>query len=103
MNKKLALYVLAACLGTGAGAYAHQTDPDPSVKTGDGKVAPAKKKTEKADCTTMQGGVDASGGENVEAQAKTGKTKTDNACGKHNGKAAEPHAAPTTPHPDVKR
>lgn len=105
MNKKIALYVLAACLGTGAGAYAHQADPDPSVKTGNGKVAPTKqdKENDKHPCTSMQGGVDASGAETVEAHAKTDKTKQDHACGKDNGKASSPHAAPTTPNPDVKR
>ncbi|MYM81446.1 hypothetical protein GTP44_05700 [Duganella sp. FT50W] len=102
MNKKLAMYVLAACLGTGAGAYAHQTTPDPAVKTGDGKAEQVKK-TDKHPCTAMQGGVDASGAETVEAHAKTDKAKQNNACGRDNGKASAPHAAPTTPHPDVKR
>lgn len=102
MHRKLSIYVLAACLGTGAGAFAHQAQPDPSVKTGDGKAAQAKKPS-KEPCSTMQGGVDASGAETIEAHAKTDKTKPDRACGKDNGKASAPHAAPTTPNPDVKR
>jgi hypothetical protein len=102
MNNKLAIYVLVACLGTGAGAWAHQAEPDPSVKTGDGKAAQAKQ-SEKSPCSNMQGGVDASGGENVESHAKTDKSKAKaTACGKDNGKASAPHAAPTTPNPDVK-
>lgn len=102
MSNKLAIYVLAACLGTGAGAWAHQTQPDPSVKSGGGKAAQAKK-ADKDPCSGMQGGVESSGAETVEAHAKTDKTKPATACGKDNGKASSPHAAPTTPNPDVKR
>lgn len=104
MKNKLAICLLAGCLS--AGAWAQQADPDPSVKTGDGKAAQAKqsdKRSDKHACTTMQGGVDASGAETVDAHAKTDKTKQANACGRENGKASSPNAAPTTPNPDVKR
>jgi hypothetical protein len=97
----LAILLLTSFLGTTA--IAQQTSPDPSVKTSEGKAAKAKKPA-KQDCTGMQGGVDASGGESVEAQAKGSKTNAANSanCGKHNGKAATPEAAPTTAHPEVK-
>ncbi|SDF53621.1 MULTISPECIES: hypothetical protein [unclassified Duganella] len=104
MKNKLAICLLTGCLTTGA--WAQQADPDPSVKTGDGKAAQTKQSDKRADkhpCTSMQGGVDASGAETVEAHAKTGKASQANACGKDNGKASSPHAAPTTPNPDVKR
>ncbi|WP_432379172.1 hypothetical protein [Duganella sp. P38] len=103
MKQAFALLALAGCLSAPAWAQ-QQTDPDPSVKTGDGKAAQAQtRKAEKHPCTNMQGGVDASGAETVEAHAKTDKTKQDHACGKDNGKASSPHAAPTTSNPDVKR
>lgn len=102
MKRAIALLALTGLLA--APAWAQQADPDPSVKTGDGKAAQAKdKKADKHPCTSMQGGVDASGAETVEAHAKTDKTRQDHACGKDNGKASSPHAAPTTPNPDVKR
>jgi hypothetical protein len=99
MKAFLTISLLACCLS--APAWAQQTTPDPAVKTGDGKAAQAKK-TDKSACSDMQGGNEASGGESIEAQAKSGKAKTAN-CGKDNGKASAPHAAPTTPNPDVKR
>lgn len=94
---------LALACSLSATAIAQQTNPDPSVKTSEGKAAKAKKPA-KQDCTGMQGGVDASGGEAVEVQAKGSKTTAANSanCGKHNGKAATPEAAPTTAHPEVK-
>jgi hypothetical protein len=98
MKRALAFYLMAGCLG--APVWAHQAQPDPAVKTGDGRAAPAKKSSASA-CSNMAGGTEASGGENVETQAKTGKAKTAG-CGQHNGKASAPHAAPTTPNPDVK-
>ncbi|MRW84272.1 hypothetical protein GJ698_09255 [Pseudoduganella sp. FT26W] len=102
MKNLATLCLLAGCLS--APAFAQQTNPDPSVKTGNGKTAPAKKsdKPAQAACGSMQGGTEASGGESVEAHAKTGKAQAAN-CGKENGKASAPHAAPTTPNPDVKR
>lgn len=99
MRTLIAYCMLAASLS--APAWAQQpADPDPSVKTGDGKAAQAKK-SDKHPCTDMHGGNEASGGENIESQTKAGKTKSTN-CGKDNGKASAPHAAPTTPNPDVK-
>ncbi|MHA4866686.1 hypothetical protein ACXZ1M_03210 [Duganella sp. PWIR1] len=100
MNKLLAFYVMAACLGSGAGAWAHQAESDPAVKTANGKTSPAKKSS-KAACSSMQGGVDASGAESIDAQAKAKTTAA--SCGKANGKASSPNAAPTTANPDVKR
>ncbi|WP_373987908.1 hypothetical protein [Duganella sp. BuS-21] len=102
MNKLLAFYVMAACLGSGAGAWAHQPESDPAAKTANGKTSPAKKSS-KAACSSMQGGVDASGAESIDAQAKTGQAKAAAGCGKDNGKASSPNAAPTTANPDVKR
>ncbi|MTV41307.1 hypothetical protein [Duganella radicis] len=101
MKTTLGLLMLTGFLGTTA--VAQQTTPDPSVKTSAGKAAKAKKPA-RHDCTGMQGGVDASGGESVEVQAKTSKTTAANSanCGKHNGKAAMPEAAPTTAHPEIK-
>jgi hypothetical protein len=96
--------IIAFCMLAGSlnsPAWAQQTDPDPSVKTGDGKAAQAKK-ADKPACSNMQGGTEASGGESIEAQSKSGKAKTAN-CGKDNGKASAPHAAPTTPNPDVSK
>lgn len=98
MNRLMALYLMAGCLS--APAWAQQTAPDPAVKTGDGKAAQAKKPNASA-CNNMAGGTEASGGENIEAHAKTGKSKT-TSCGKDNGKASSPNAAPTTPNPEVK-
>jgi hypothetical protein len=78
--------------------YAQQTTPDPSVKTGDGKTAPAQK-PDKSNCSGMQGGVDASGGENLELHSKADKASPNHNCGKSNGKASTPEAAPTTANP----
>lgn len=99
MKPAIAIALLACCLS--APLHAQQTNPDPTVKTGDGKAASAKQKTDKSSCAGMQGGVDASGGENVEQHAKSSKTSNANsaACGKHNGKASAPEAAPTTADP----
>ncbi|NYE59324.1 hypothetical protein FHW58_000476 [Duganella sp. 1224] len=97
MNSKLVACMLACCLGTAA--YAQQTSPDPAVKTGDGKTAQAKK-TAASDCNNMQGGVDASGGESVEQHSKSAKASANHNCGKHNGKASTPEAAPTTANPN---
>lgn len=101
MKTTWAILMLTGLLGTTA--VAQQTNPDPSVKTSEGKAAKAKKPA-RQDCTGMQGGVDASGGESVEQHAKSGKTTAANSanCGKHNGKAATPEAAPTTAHPETK-
>ncbi|RZT09627.1 hypothetical protein EV582_1680 [Duganella sp. BK701] len=101
MNSTWAIFMLAGALGTTA--FAQQTETDPSVKTSQDKAAKAKKPG-KQNCAGMQGGVDASGGENVEAHAKGNKATAANSanCGKHNGKAATPEAAPTTPHPEIK-
>jgi|GEM_PF-3956513 len=98
MNSTWAIFMLAGALGSTA--YAQQTDPDPSAKTSQDKA----KKSGKKDCAGMQGGVDASGGESVEAHAKSSKATAANSanCGKHNGKASTPEAAPTTPHPEIK-
>ncbi|MYM66594.1 hypothetical protein GTP45_07040 [Pseudoduganella sp. FT55W] len=95
---------LALACSLSATATAQQTTPQSSSKTSESKAAKAKSPA-KNDCSGMQGGVDASGGESVEVQAKASKTTAANSanCGKHNGKAATPEAAPTTPHPDVKR
>jgi hypothetical protein len=100
MNSTWAIFMLAGAIGTTA--FAQQTDTDPSAKTSQDKAAKAKKSGNK-DCVGMQGGVDASGGESVEAHAKSSKTTAANSanCGKHNGKAATPEAAPTTPHPEL--
>lgn len=102
MNSTWAIFMLAGAIGTTA--FAQQTETDPLVKTSQDKAVKTKKSSHK-DCTGMQGGVDASGGESVEAQAKSSKTSAANSanCGKHNGKAATPEAAPTTPHPEVKK
>lgn len=100
MRTAIAFCMLAACLSQPAWSHQQQTDPDPAVKTGDGKAAKAKKSDKQA-CGNMQGGNEASGGENIESQSKSGKAKTAN-CGRDNGKASAPHAAPTTPNPDVK-
>jgi hypothetical protein len=101
MNSTWAIFMLAGAIGTTA--FAQQTGNDSSVKTSQDKAANAKKPG-KQNCAGMQGGVDASGGESVEAQAKSSKATTANSanCGKHNGKAATPEAAPTTPHPEIK-
>ena len=101
MKTTWVIWALAGALS--ATAVAQQTNPDPSVKTSERKAAKAKKPA-KQDCTGMQGGVDASGGESVESHAKTSKATaaTSANCGKHNGKAATPEAAPTTPHPEIK-
>lgn len=100
MNSKLLTCILASCLSLSA--YAQQTTPDPSVKTGDGKTAPAKKpaKSDKSNCSGMQGGVDASGGENLELHSKADKASPNHNCGKSNGKASTPEAAPTTANPN---
>lgn len=102
MKTTWAILMLTGLLGTTA--VAQQTQPDPSVKTSEGKAAAKSKKPSRHDCAGMQGGVDASGGESVEQQAKAGKTTSANSanCGKHNGKAATPEAAPTTAHPETK-
>lgn len=94
MNSTWAIFMLVGSLGTTA--FAQQTDPDSSAKT-----TTKAKKSGKQDCSGMQGGVDASGGENVAAHAKASKTTAANKCGKHNGKADTPEAAPTTPHPEI--
>ncbi len=97
---KIPLAILVTCLSISTGAWA-QTQPDPSVKTGDGKAAqakPAKTKSDKSPCAGMQGGVDASGGESVEQHSKA-SAGSSAACGKHNGKADQPEAAPTTANP----
>ncbi|MYM24594.1 hypothetical protein GTP46_18270 [Duganella sp. FT135W] len=98
MKNTWAILLLAGSLGTTA--VAQQANPDASVKT---KAAKANKPG-KSDCSGMQGGVDASGGESVEVQAKASQATAANSakCGKHNGKAATPEAAPTTPHPEIK-
>ncbi|MRW93153.1 hypothetical protein GJ699_24440 [Duganella sp. FT80W] len=95
---KMHIAILVACLSTGAWA---QSEPDPAVKSADGKTTPAKQKAAKSPCAGMQGGVDASGGESVEQHSKTSKATANNsaACGKHNGKADKPEAAPTTANP----
>ncbi|TFW23731.1 hypothetical protein [Duganella callida] len=100
MNSFFAIALMAGYLST---ASAAQTNPDPAVKTGNGKTAQTKKAAQ-PDCSGAQGGVDVSGGESVEQHAKADKTKAGNsaACGKHNGKADSPQAAPTTPHPEIK-
>ena len=100
MKAFLTIGMLACCLS--APAWAQQTEPDPAVKTGNGKTAPAKKAA-KSPCSNMQGGVDASGGESVEQHSKAGKTGGNGAaCGKSNGKANSPQAAPTTANPEMK-
>lgn len=101
MKITVAILMLTGLLG--ATAVAQQTTPDPSVKTSEGKAAKAPKAA-KQDCSGMQGGVDASGGESVEQHAKSSKANSANSanCGKHNGKAATPEAAPTTAHPETK-
>ncbi|MYM27415.1 hypothetical protein GTP58_03645 [Duganella sp. CY15W] len=98
---KLAIPLLAFCLSSAA--YAQQTNPDPAVKTANGKAAHAKS-TSQSKCAGMQGGVDASGGESVEMHAKSDKATAANskACGKDNRKADSPSAAPTTPNPEQK-
>lgn len=103
MNSKLIACIVASCLSMAA--TAQQTMPDPSVKTGDGKMASTKKpakseKSDKADCSGMQGGVDASGGESVEQHSKASKASANHNCGKSNGKASTPEAAPTTANPN---
>lgn len=100
MNTKLIACTLASCLSMAA--YAQQTTPDPSVKTGEGKTAQTKKpaKSDKSNCSGMQGGVDASGGENLELHSKADKASVNHNCGKSNGKAATPEAAPTTANPN---
>ena len=100
MKTTWAILMLTGFLGTTA--VAQQTNPDPSVKTSEGKAAKAKKPAGH-DCAGMQGGVDASGGESVEMHAKSGKTNAANSakCGRHNGKAATPEAAPTTARPEI--
>lgn len=99
---KIPLAIAAACLCAVATA---QTDPDPAVKTGDGKTAAPPARSGRANCTGMQGGVDASGGESVVLQAKASQASARNSanCGRHNGKASAPHAAPVSPNPDVKK
>lgn len=98
MKTTVAILMLTGLLG--ATAVAQQTTPAPSVKTSEGKAA----KPAKQDCSGMQGGVDASGGESVEQHAKSSKANSANSakCGKHNRKAATPEAAPTTAHPETK-
>lgn len=98
MNSTWAILMLAGAIGTTASAQ--QTNSDPSAQTSPDKSAKAKK-TSKKDCVGMQGGVDASGAESVEVQAKSSKAIAAN-CGKHNGKADTLEAAPTTPHPELK-
>jgi hypothetical protein len=89
--------MLAACLSTAA--YAQQSNPDPSVKSGNGKTSQAKQPA-KDDCSGTQGGVDASGGESVEQHSKAAKASANHNCGRHNGKASTPEAAPTTANPN---
>jgi hypothetical protein len=97
MNSFFAIAVMTGFLSTSAMA---QT-ADPSTKTGDGKTTQPRKQAQ-AGCSGMQGGVDASGGESIEQHSKADKTTARNsaACGKHNGKADTPEAAPTAPHPN---
>jgi len=101
MNSTWAILMLAGALGTTASAQ--QTNSDPSAQTSQDNSAKAKKSGKK-DCVGMQGGVDASGAESVEAHAKSNKATGANSanCGKHNGKADTLEAAPTTPHPELK-
>jgi hypothetical protein len=101
MNSFMAITLMAAFLGPSAMA---QTQPDPATKTGDGKAAQPRK-TSQSNCTGQQGGVDASGGESIEMQTKSDKAGGHNSanCGKSNGKASAPHAAPTVANPDVKK
>lgn len=101
MNSTWAILMLAGAIGTTASAQ--QTNSDPSAQTSQDKSTKAKKPGNK-DCVGMQGGVDASGAESVEAHAKGNKATAANSanCGKHNGKATPLEAAPTTPHPELK-
>ncbi len=97
MKSKLVACVLAGCLS--AVAYAQQTNPDPAVKSSQDKPAKAKKPAP-TDCSGMQGGVDASGGENLELHSKADKASVNHNCGKSNAKASTPEAAPTTANPN---
>lgn len=92
MKAILTVLILAGALSTGA--YAQQKQNDPPAK------AAKAKKTAKSACSGAQGGVDVSGAESVEMQSKAGKRAGAN-CGKSNGKAATPEAAPTTAHPET--